>query len=93
MGEDQLDDLELDGPITLRISDGMDWDFSQAKLWRWWKTVKYGGLISSCLTRNPGGKVGNEERKRLTYNCNIAILPLMCCNCIKSSFKFRILVF
>ena len=30
-GEDQLDDLELDGPITLRILDGIDWDFAQAK--------------------------------------------------------------
>ena len=31
MGEDQLDDLELDGPITLRILDGIAWDFTQAK--------------------------------------------------------------
>ena len=31
MGEDQLDDLELDGPITLRILDGTAWDFAQAK--------------------------------------------------------------
>ena len=30
-GEDQLDDLELDGPITLRILDGIVWDFTQAK--------------------------------------------------------------
>ena len=26
-----LDDLELDGPITLRILDGIAWDFTQAK--------------------------------------------------------------
>ena len=26
MGEDQLDDLELNGPITLRILDGIVWD-------------------------------------------------------------------
>ena len=25
MGEDQSDDLELDGPITLRILDGIAW--------------------------------------------------------------------
>ena len=25
MEEDQLDDLELDGPITLRILDGIAW--------------------------------------------------------------------
>ena len=31
MGEDQLDDLELDEPITLRILDGIAWDFAQAK--------------------------------------------------------------
>ena len=28
-----------------------------------WKTVKYGGLISSCCPRNPHGKAGNEKRK------------------------------
>ena len=26
MGEDQLDHLELDGPITWRILDGIPWD-------------------------------------------------------------------
>ena len=26
MGEDQLDDLDLDGPITLRILDGSAWN-------------------------------------------------------------------
>ena len=31
MGEDQSDDLELDGPITMRILDGIAWDFAQAK--------------------------------------------------------------
>ena len=31
MGEDQLNDLELDGPITLKILDGAAWDFIQAK--------------------------------------------------------------
>ena len=30
-GEDQLDDLELDGHITLRILDGTARDFTQAK--------------------------------------------------------------
>ena len=48
MGEDQLEDLELDGPITLRIVDGIARDFTQAKWWMWWKTVKWYGLISSC---------------------------------------------
>ena len=30
-GKDQWDDLELDGPIALRIFDGIAWDFTQAK--------------------------------------------------------------
>ena len=29
--KDQLDDLELDGPITFRILDGIAWDSTQAK--------------------------------------------------------------
>ena len=31
MGEDHLDDLELDGPIALRILNGIARDFTQAK--------------------------------------------------------------
>ena len=31
MGEDQLNDLKLDGTITLRILDGIAWDFTLAK--------------------------------------------------------------
>ena len=31
MREDQLDDLELVGPNTLRILDGIVWDFTKAK--------------------------------------------------------------
>ena len=31
MGEDQLDDLELEKPNTFRILDGMACDFTQAK--------------------------------------------------------------
>ena len=64
MEEDQLDDLELDGLITLRILDGSTWDFTQAKWWLWSKTVNCGSLISSCCPRNPHGKAGNEERRR-----------------------------
>ena len=30
-GRRPVDDLELDGPITLRILDGIAWDFAQAK--------------------------------------------------------------
>ena len=31
MGEDQLHDLDLDGLITLRILNGIAWDFTQAR--------------------------------------------------------------
>ena len=31
MREDQLDDLELDGPITFGILDGIAWEFPQTK--------------------------------------------------------------
>ena len=41
------------------------WDFAQAKWWRWWKTVRCGGSILSYCPRNPHGKAGNEERRRL----------------------------
>ena len=32
MGEDQLDDLKLDGPITLRIMDKIAWYFTQTEM-------------------------------------------------------------
>ena len=37
-GEDQLNKLELDGPITIRILDGIVGDFTRAKWWMWWNT-------------------------------------------------------
>ena len=67
MGEDQLDGLKLDGPITLRILDGIDWDFTQAKWGRWWKTVKCDGLISSCCPRYPHEKAGTEEEEEMDF--------------------------
>ena len=63
MGEDQLDDVELDGPITLRILDGIAWGFAQAKWWIWSKAVdEVWWLNLELLPRNPHGKAGNEER-------------------------------
>ena len=56
--------IELQGPITLRILDGIAWDFARAKWWRWWKTMSCGGSILSYCPRNPHWKAGNEERKR-----------------------------
>ena len=64
MEVDHLDDLEPDGPITLRILDGIAWGFTQAKWWMWWKTVRCGGSISNCCFRNPHVKAGNEEKER-----------------------------
>ena len=46
MGKDQLDDLELDEQITLRILDGIAWDSTQADWWRWWKTVNFNFKIN-----------------------------------------------
>ena len=34
MKKEQLDNLELDGSIILRILDGIVWDFTQAN-WPW----------------------------------------------------------
>ena len=39
-------------------------DFAQAKWWRWWKTEKCGGLISSCCPRNSHGKSGKWRKKK-----------------------------
>ena len=36
MGEDQLDDVELDGPITLRILNGTAWDFTSGGSRKFW---------------------------------------------------------
>ena len=65
IGENQLNDLELDGPITLRILDGIARDFIEGKWWMWWKTVKCGDLISNCCPRNPHGKASNEKRREV----------------------------
>ena len=76
MGEDQLNDLELDGPITLRILDGIAWDFAQAK---WWKTVKCGGLISRCCPRNPYGilvQLGKEKIEGWLFKQYLELKPL-----------------
>ena len=77
-------------PITLRILDGIAWDFTQAKWWRWWKTVKCGGLISSCCPRNPHGKAGNEERRsrrRLLNFSNVFIWLQIGRDVIKMALK------
>ena len=64
MGEDQSDNLEPDGAITLRTLDGIASGFTQAKWWMWWKTVRCGGLISSSCSTNPHVKAGNDERRK-----------------------------
>jgi len=33
---------------TLRVLDGIMWDFNQTKCWRCWRTVMCGGSILSC---------------------------------------------
>ena len=49
IGKDQLDDLEPNEAITLKILNEMV---------EVWKTVKYEGLILSCCTGNPHEKAG-----------------------------------
>ena len=59
MGEAQMDDLELDGPITLRIlvfnpSEMMN-VMEDREVWR---------LNLELLPRKPHGKAGNEKEER-----------------------------
>ena len=65
----QLDDLDLDWPITLRILDGIAWDFTQAKWWMWLMTLKSGCVISSCcpptLTEKRAMKKEKENKHSL----------------------------
>ena len=63
MGEDQLDDLDLDGPITLRILDGSAWNHPSKmmedrdrELWQFDLELGH---------NSPHEKVGNEERRKL----------------------------
>ena len=50
MGKDQLDHLELDGIIALRIMGGIAWN------------CKVRRLNLQLLPGNPYGKAGNEEK-------------------------------
>ena len=66
MGEDQLDDLELDGPITLRILDGIAWDFAQAKWWGgdgrpWGVAAQSWATAPATLTEKRAMKKEEEE--------------------------------
>ena len=86
MGEDQLDDLERDGPIALSVFDRITWDFTLPKWKTQWKTVKCGGFILSCYPHNPQGKAGNKED-----NCKPAFILKLILNdqCSKQSlFQF-----
>ena len=61
MGKNQMTDLELDGPITLRILDGITWTSLKRNDGR----PYYGDLEDrnlELLPRNPHGKAGNEKR-------------------------------
>ena len=58
MGEDQLDDLELDGTITLRILDGIAWDFVQAKMMEVMEDREVWRLNLELLPPQPSRKSG-----------------------------------
>ena len=65
MGEDQLDDLELDGPITLRILDaGTAWDFTQAKMMEVMKDREVWRLNLELLPPQPSQKSGQWRKKK-----------------------------
>ena len=64
MGEDQLDDLELDGPITLRILGGIAMDFTTSEVMDVIEDREEWRPNLELLPRNFHGKAGNEERKR-----------------------------
>ena len=72
MGEDQLDDLELDGPITLRILDGNSLGLHASEMMEVMEDREVWRLNLELLPSQPSRKAGNEERRRKrrrgTYN-------------------------
>ena len=63
MREDQLDDLELDGPIKLKILDGIAWGFTQTND-GCHERPRNLRLNLELLPSQPSRKSGNEERRR-----------------------------
>ena len=70
MGEDQLDDLELDGPITLRILDGNSLGLHASEMMEVMEDREVWRLNLELLPPQPSRKAGNEERRRKRYLCS-----------------------
>ena len=64
MGEDPLDDLELDEPITLRILDGIAWDYRPSEMMEVMEDREVWQLNLELLPQQPSRKSGNEERRK-----------------------------
>ena len=75
MGEDQLDDLEIDEPITLRILDGSAWDFSQTKMMEVMKDRKVWRLNFELLPPQPSRKSGQWRKKKKEEDSVITFKP------------------
>ena len=64
MGEDQLDELELDGPITLRILIGITWGSIQANDGRE-EDHEVRRLNLELLPSQPSRKSGQWRKKKI----------------------------
>ena len=64
MGEDQLDDLELDGPITLRILDGIAKDLNPSEMIDVMEDREVWRFNFKLLPPQPSWKSENAERRR-----------------------------
>ena len=63
MGKDHLDDLELNGPITLRILNGIAWDFTSSKMMDVMEDREMWRLNLELLPPQPSWKSGKRKKK------------------------------
>ena len=68
MGEDQLDDLELDGPIALRILDGIAWRIHPSKMMDVMEDHEVRQLNHELLPPQPLRKSVQRRRKKKKKN-------------------------
>ena len=68
----------LDGPITLRIFNGIAWDFTQAKWWMWWRPWSVAAYYQAAAPQ-PSRISGQSRKKNCIYNIhNLALLKRYC---------------
>ena len=78
MGEDQLDYLELDGPITLKILDGNRLGLHPSKMMDVIKDHEMLWINLELLLSNLHGKAGSEGRRRGRLSPTIFYVILLC---------------